>query len=153
TFANPLKISQLIDAFGDHVQINMTEKEMLKLYSIGKDIPGGKVQSVGLADPPNDYVTTGNVNGLSVVVPKAGIFDYSAIQNYVRNEMKDSYIKSENAKIAIFNGTATAGLATQKATELKSFGYTIGDVANAPTQTYAKTILVDLTGGKKKYTR
>lgn len=153
TFANPLKISQLIDAFGNHVQANMTTKEVTRLYDIGKNINPSSVMSVGLADPPNNYVTTDNINGISIVRPRAGLTDFSEIQSYVRNALKDGFIANENASIAVLNGTATPGLATKKAAELKSYGYNVNMIGDAPTKTYTKTILVDLRNGQKKYTR
>lgn len=153
TFGNPLKISQLIDAFGNHVQTNFNSNEAMRLYNIVKQIPSDKVMSVGLADPPNDYVTTSMVNGASVVIPKAGIGNYAALQSYIRNTLKDSYIKDENASIAVYNATNTPGLAAKKAEELKSFGYNITQVSDAPTKGATTTVLVDMRGGQKKYTK
>lgn len=153
TYSNPLKISQLLDAFGDHVQTNITIDEIRAMYNIGKDISADKIASVGLADPPNNYVRTDNINGLSVVVPRAGLYDYSEIQNYLRNSLRDGFLRKEDAKIMVFNGTAVPGLAGKKATELRSFGYTVNTVADAPTKNYSSTVLVDLTKGSKKYTK
>ncbi len=153
TFSNPVKISQLITTFGNHVNANMNVNEILRLYDISKEIGSSKVTSVGLADPPNNFVTTGNINGQSVVVPRAGTFVYSEIQNYVRNTLKDGYIRSENPSVMVLNGTATAGLATVKANTLKSYGYNVTQIGDAPTKNYPKTILVDLRNGTKKYTK
>jgi LCP family protein required for cell wall assembly len=153
TFSNPLKISQLLDNFGNHVQANMSIEEMRRVYDISKDIDGSKVISIGLADPPNNYVTTSNIDGLSVVVPRAGTYTYTDIQGYVRNVLKDGFIKNENASIAIYNGTETPGLATTRATDLKSYGYNVTTIADAPTKGYTKTVLVDLRSGQKKYTK
>jgi LCP family protein required for cell wall assembly len=153
TYSNPVKISQLISAFGDHVETNFSPTEVSRLYTIAKMITPNKVASVGLADPPNDYITTSMVAGQSVVVPKVGIGDYTAIQSYIRNTLKDSYIADENASIVVLNGTAKAGLATTKATELKSFGYNVTTVGDAPTKTYTQTLLIDRRSGAKKYTQ
>ncbi len=153
TFSNPLKISQLIDAFGDHLRTNFSIDELMRVYDIGKEIQSDKIKSIGLADPPNNYIRTDNINGLSVVVPRAGLGNYKEIQSYVRNTLKDGYIKSENAQIMILNGTQTAGLATKTSDELKSYGYNVGTIGDAPTKTYEKTILVDLRSGDKKYTK
>lgn len=154
TFSNPLKMSQLIDNFGNHVQTNMSSvNELKRLYDIAKTIDSGSIASVGLADPPNDYLVTGMYNGLSIVRPKAGLTDFSEVQNYVRNKLKDGYLANENATIAVVNGTNSTGLATKKATELKSFGYNVVSVADAPTKGYQKTVIVDLRSGQKKYTK
>ncbi|MBI3624390.1 LCP family protein [Candidatus Saccharibacteria bacterium] len=153
TFSNPVKISQLISTFGNHVQANLTVGEILRLYDIAKMIDASKVTSVGLADPPNSYVKTAGINGLSVVVPRRGLFDYTDIQAYVRNTLKDGYIKKENPNIIILNGTITPGLATIKATLLRSYGYNVTQVGDAPTKNYTHTVLVDLRAGTKKYTQ
>jgi len=153
TFGNPLKISQLTDAFGNHAQTNLSINELTRLYELAQEIDSSRVASVGLADPPNDYVTTDFVAGQSVVVPRAGLYDFSEIQHYVRNSLRDSFLRKENAKVMIINGTTTPGLATQKAEELRSFGYNVTAVANAPTDNYKQTILVDLRAGANKYTQ
>lgn len=153
TYGNPVKVNQLVNEFGDHVRSNLSTGEVLRVYDIMKGIDSSKIGSLGLADPPNVLVNTGMINGQSVVQPIAGLYDYSAIQSFVRNSLKDGYIKNENASIAVFNGSTITGLAGKRADELKSFGYNITTVANAPTKDYAQTTLIDLTGGQKKYTK
>jgi LCP family protein required for cell wall assembly len=153
TFANPIRITQLIDAFGDHMQTNLSLDEVKRVYEIGKEIDASKVASLGLADPPNSFVKTDAVNNQSVVVPRAGLYNYSEIHNYVRNAMRDGFLKSENASVVVLNGTEITGLATRKAEELRSYGYNVTKVDSAPTSTYTGTVLVDLTNGTKKYTK
>jgi hypothetical protein len=87
------------------------------------------------------------------VVPRAGVDDFSEIKSYIRNALKDGFIRNENATIAVYNGTNIGGLAGNKATELRSYGYNVNVVADAPTKNYTKTVLVDLRNGQKKYTR
>jgi LCP family protein required for cell wall assembly len=152
TYTNPVKISQLMSAFGDHLATDMSINNALRLAEIGRGIDLSKLKSIGLADPPNNFVRTDNINGLSVVRPTAGVGDYSQIQNYIRNTLRDPYLAKENASVAVLNGTGTAGLATQTADQLKSYGYNVVTVGDAPTHDYAKTILVDLTG-KKPFTK
>ncbi len=152
TFSNPQKISQLIDAFGDNVATDFSLSDLTRMYQITKGINPDSIQSVGLTDPPNSYVTTGMIGNQSVVIPKAGLGNYSAIQNYVRNTLRDGYLAKENANVMVLNGTSQPGLATTKADVLKSYGYNVGVVGDAPTQNYSKTIIVDQTNGKKPYT-
>ena len=152
TLTNPVKLSNLLSAFGDNVQSDISLNDMTRLASVMKGVPNNQIQSVGLADPPNNFLTTGNINGLSVVQPRAGLEDYSKIQAFVRSKLKDGYIAKENAKVAILNGTVVPGLATDKSDELKSYGYNVITVANAPTPDYDKTTIVDFSHGTKKYT-
>jgi len=153
TLTNPVRINQLVGDFGDHVSTNLSVDELMRLYEIGKDINSSNIASVGLADPPNNYVVTDNIGGQSVVVPRAGLNNYKEIQNFVRNKLKDGYLVDENASILILNGTYTVGLAGRTAEELKSYGYNLAPVGDASTKGYQDTVIVDLRGGSKKYTR
>ena len=153
TFSNPQKISNLLSTFGNHLQTNFNVNDLQRLYEISKQISGDKISSIGLADKPNTFVTTSNIGGLSVVVPTAGVGNFKEIQFYIRNALKDSFLKNENASVIVLNGTSKSGLATEKGEELKSFGYTVIKVDNAPSRAYEKTIVVDLRNGSKKYTK
>lgn len=150
--SNPFKISQLLSTFGNNVSTDISLSDAEAFYGISQKIGNSDIQSIGLADPPNNYVTTANQGGISVVEPRAGIFDYSAIQTYIRSVLVDGYILKENAKIAVLNGTNNAGLGASTAATLKSYGYNVVSVGNTPSSTYQQTVVVDLTGGKDSYT-
>lgn len=152
TYTNPVKVSQLMDNFGDHVTADISLDDAMRLLSIGRKI-GNKFESVDLADPAKPLVTTSMISGQSVVMPSAGEEDYSEIQAVVRNKLRDGYLASENANVTILNGTDIPGLATKRADQLRSYGYNVGTVADAPTHNYQKTVIVDLTKGSKKYTK
>ena len=151
--SDPFKLSSLMSAFGENIQTDISLSDATAIYNLTKSIDNSNIQSIGLADPPNNFVTTADVDGLSVVEPRAGEFDYTQIQSYVRSVLVDGYLTKENASVTILNGTSTPGLATSLANTLKSYGYNVGTVASAPTLNYTQTVLVDLTNGKDKYTR
>jgi hypothetical protein len=55
--------------------------------------------------------------------------------------------------VAIYNATGSGGLATKEANLLKSYGYNVTTIDNAPNATDPpSTSLVDLTHGTDKYT-
>jgi hypothetical protein len=153
TLSNPVKISNLISAFGDNIQTDISVNDATRMADIFKKIPNDQIVSASLTDTKSNLVTTSTISGLSVVVPKAGLYDYSAIQSYTRNLLKDGYLQNESANVAVYNGSGTTGLATTKANELRSYGYTIVNVGNASANNYDKTVIVDLTNGAKKYTK
>ncbi len=153
TLSNPVKISKLISAFGDNVQTDLSLKNASRLYSIIKDIPETDITSLGLADGPTKLVTTGNITGQSVVIPQAGLFKYDAIKDYLRTQLKDPYLIKEDAKILVLNGTLVPGLAATKSAELAKYGYNVVGSGNTPSGGWTSTTLVDLSGGKKKFTR
>lgn len=154
TFSNPFTVADLLSNFGDRVQTDLEGPDEIKrLYEIGQKIGSDKIASVGLADPPNVLVGTDSIGGLSVVVPTAGLYQYEEIHKYIRNNLKDAYLKSEDAKVLILNGTGTLGLATATSVELESYGYNVVGVDNAPTADYVASQLIDLTNGAKRYTK
>lgn len=153
TFANPIKISQLLDAFGNHVQANMSINEVMRLYEIGKEINSDEIATLSLVDPPNNLLTSVNISGQSIQRPKAGLNDFSEIQSFVRNQLKDGFIAKENASIVVLNGTSSSGLAAKRTAELKSYGYNVIGTGDAPTKNYKENVIVSLRGDDKKYTR
>jgi LCP family protein required for cell wall assembly len=154
TFSNPVKVSGLLSSLGNNVYTDFSLDDIMHLYKIESKIPSSNITSIDLVTPPHNLVTTGNMNGLSIVQPREGLFEYGAIQGYVRNALKDSYIAKENAQIAIYNATNVSGLATKQSNYLKSYGYNVVTVGNTPTPTNPqKTEIVDMTKGVDKYTK
>jgi len=154
TFSNPFKVAELLNSFGNRVRTDLNGVgEIKRLYEIGQQISSDRIANVGLADPPNVLVATDNIGGQSVVVPTAGLYRYAEIHSYIRNNLRDAFLKSEDARVLILNGTTTVGLATATAQELKSYGYNVIGVDNAPTSNYVQNQLIDLTNGNKRYTK
>lgn len=153
TLSNPLKISHLMSAFGNNMVTDLGLSDAVRLYDIMKGIDNANYQSVDLVTSPHVLVTTASMNGVSVDEPKAGLNNYNDIHDFARSVLKDGYLVNENARITILNGTTTPGLAGEKADQLKTYGYNVVKVDNAPTQAYSKTVVVDLTNGKDKYTK
>ena len=153
TLSNPLKISGLLNTFGNNVQTDLSLSNASRLYSIEKKIGSEKVNSIGFDAAPNQFVTTGNIAGQSVVLPTAGIFNYSQIQTYLKGILKDPYLVKENAKILVLNGTLIPGLATNVSNQLKEYGYNVIGAGNTPTSGWSQTTVVNLTKGKDKYTQ
>lgn len=154
TFSNPIKISNLLNSLGNNVYTDFSLNDMSRLYQIIQKVPSTDVTSLDLVTPPHNFVTTGNMNGLSIVEPKAGLLDYSDITNYIRNTLRDGFLAKENAKISVYNATDTVGLANSKAAVLQSYGYNVVKVDNTSSVLNpAKTTIVDLSKGKDKYTR
>lgn len=153
TLSNPFKIAKLAKTFGNNVQSDLSLKDATRLYGIVKGISDNKTTSVGLADSPNNYITTGTLAGQSIALPTAGLFKYDDIQAYIRSQLKDPYIIKENAEIRVLNGTPVSGLAETKANELKAAGYNVSSIGNAPNTSFVQTTLVDLSHGRDKHTR
>jgi LCP family protein required for cell wall assembly len=154
TFSNPLKVIDLLDTLGDNVRTDLNGLgEVKRLYEIGQNIGPDRITSVGLADPPNVLVGTDFVGDQSVVVPLAGLYQYEDIKSYVRNTLRDPFLKREDARVIILNGTSTVGLANITEKELKSYGYNVVGIGNAPVGVYERSLLFDVSGVDKPYTK
>ena len=153
TFSNPLKVSSLLNSFGSNIFTDFSLSDMNKLYQIINKVPSSDIKSLDLITPPHNFLTTAAVGNLSTVQPRAGIFNYAAIVAYIRSTLRDGYIAKENATIAIYNATNTAGLATTTSKKLKSYGYNVTTVDSTKTASNPpSTVIVDLSGGRQKYT-
>jgi len=155
TLSNPFKISGLMNSFGNNVQTDLSLGNAERLYGIVKKIQGSNISSVdldgGTSSAAAQLVSDGNVNGQAVVLPKAGLFQYGDIQQFVRGQLKDPYILKEHAKVLVLNGTQTPGLATNMASELQSYGYNVVGTGNTPANDWLRTSLFELNS-KDKYT-
>lgn len=152
TLSNPLKLSGLMSDFGNNVQTDLSLKDASRLYGILKGVDVSKIGSTSLDQPPTPYITTANLAGQSVVLPKAGMFSYGDIQQFIRGQLKDPYIMKENAKVAVLNGTDTPGVATHVANQLKSYGYNVIFTGNTNNSGWSSTQVVQLDP-KDKYTK
>lgn len=154
TFSNPLKVSGLLDSLGENVYTDFDSASIKCLYRQLSTIPSTAIQSLDMVSPPNSLLTTANINGLSAVQPRAGLFDYSDIHAFLRTSLKDGLIVKENARINVYNATETSGLATTQTATLKTYGYNVVKTDNTAVSTNpASTTIVDLSDGANKYTR
>jgi len=154
TFSNPFKVSSLLDSLGRNVYTDFSSGDIKCLYRQLSTIPSTAISSLDMVTPPNNLLTTANISGQSVVEPRAGLFAYSDIHKFLHQSLKDGLIVKEKARIAVYNATSTPGLATTMGQLLKSYGYNITKVDSTPNSSNPPvTTLVDLSGGKDKYTR
>lgn len=150
TLTNPLKLNSLMDAAGDHLRTDLQLNEILKLVEMAKEVQPEQILSAGLDNSPDNFLASQGINGASALVPRAG--DFSAIQEYVRGLLVDGFIKEEDARIAVQNGTGTPDLATRTTTLLKTFGYNVVSTSNADHTHYEQTVIYDHHEGENPYT-
>ncbi|MBI4100859.1 LCP family protein [Candidatus Microgenomates bacterium] len=150
TLVNPLRINSLLVTAGSHVRTDLRVDEMLRLYELAKQVRPEQVSQATLDTAPENYLTSANIGGASVLVPTSG--DFGQIRRFVRKLMPDGYLKREQARVTVLNGTNQVGLAEQTADILRSFGYNVVRVDNADRFDYERTQLVDHSGGAMRYT-
>lgn len=139
---NPLALLDIVSAVGNNVQTSFKDDEIKSAVNLVQGFSGSGMTSLPLiseTDASGNYLTTGIVSGISVVIPSAGTYDYSEIQAYISKNTLGGEIVKEAAKIIILNGTNYSGLASQEQKNLKKEGYTVSKIDSAPTSDYETT--------------
>lgn len=153
TLANPIAVTQLLDSLGNNVRTNIDAEEVKSFASLIKDIKPANIHQLTLVDKTKPLVTTGNYNGVSIVRPIKGIYDFSDIKAYVTANVTGDTTAIEGATIDIRNGSGIAGMAQKEADKLNAQGLTVANLGNAPAGTYAPVSLYDQSAGKKPGTK
>lgn len=152
--ANPIKLGELFDAFGNNIKTDLTTSNIRRLYDLTKGINSSSIQSYGL----NDVSFDGNKNAdllanywtpnrEEALTPAAGIGDYSQIQELIKQITSGDPAVRENANIVILNASNTVGLAAAEKQAVTNKGLTVSAVGDATTTQTSNTI-IDNSKGK-----
>jgi hypothetical protein len=104
---------------------------------LGTDIPVDSIHPISLFDGEDAVVTSGPYNGASVVMPSAGIFNYTGIRTFLKQKLSTDPVTQEGAKIIVLNGSGVTGVAQTEADKLTEAGFIVSGVNNAPDAKYA----------------
>jgi len=149
-FVQPEKVLDILGIAKDHLRTDLQPDEIKRLMSIVERIDTDEVVSKVLDNSANGLLYSSNINGASVLLPVGD--DYTRIQALAHRIFVEPYLRQEDAKIEIRNGTTTAGLATQTSEVLTDFGYQINKIGDAKKKDYDQTIIVDYSHGQKPHT-
>ncbi len=124
--ANPKKLTDLITILGTHLKTDLSFDDMIRLANLTKSIDSSKTVSKVL-DTSNDgpLKSTNDPRAGYIIVPRKGLTDYSAVQDFALTILQEPYLIKENAKIHIIDATGKAGTAKAASDKLKSFGYNV----------------------------
>jgi len=150
TITNLDKITKLIDALGNNLRTNIQTSEIRTLMQVAGEVKSGGIRMLSLLDAidsSKSVVTTGMYGGASVVMPSAGIFDYSGIQAFVKKNLSSDPVVREAAPVVVLNGSGQAGYAQTKADSLTSQGFTVSSVGNAPAGKYGTVVIYQIGTG------
>jgi hypothetical protein len=152
TFLNPFKLQSVYETSQNSISTNLEMWEMLKLRELSEGIDSTKIIHQVLSDDPNGLLRAANVDGAYILEPKSGDFKelQSMVQNIFNTETQIVFEKKpEPTRLEIQNGTKKAGLAGRTSQMLTELGYKVIKIGNAKEQNYERTVIYDLTGGKK----
>ena len=156
-FEKNLSISELlglVDTLGNNLSSNFTVTELKTLAHLLSEFDFNNMRQVSLIEPES-YMTTGEINGISYVLPVGGNGYYKAIQNYIAKMFSNDPRIYEDASILVLNGTDTPGLASEEQASLTTDEYTNVDADNAPAGKYPDQYtlysLTDTKPGSQKF--
>ena len=130
------KVTAIIDALGNNLRTTFDLSELRTLVSLAQDIQNDDIQSISLIDGDSPIMTTGNVSGMSVVQPVAGLYNYSDLRSLLQQKLSSDPVVREAAPIVVLNGSGQAGLAQTEADKLEEQKFLVSLVANAPEGDY-----------------
>lgn len=136
----------LVSTLGDNLRTNFSLSEFKTLAHDSQILDFDVMRQISLYP---DYMTTGNINGISYVLPKAGVGNYTAIQRFIAEQLSSDPRDYESPTIAIYNASDTNGLAAEEKTKLEKDGYTITIIDNAPAGDYKPGTSIYATTNQK----
>lgn len=137
----------LASTLGDNLRTNFSVEEMKTLAHLSYLFDLESMRQANLFDPANGVylMKTANINGISYVIPSAGVGNYSAIQAYLKPLLNNDPRTYEQPKIAILNATGESGVAAEQKTKLEEEGYTITAIDNIEGDYEYSYTLYDIT--------
>ncbi len=148
TLTNLGAITQLIDALGNNLRTNIKMDEVNTLMQIASNTKTEDIYSLSLVD--EGLVSTGMFGGASVVMPRAGVYNYSAIRSFIDKNLNSDPVVREAAAIVVLNGTNQTGLGRNEADKLIDSNLNVVMVDNAPSGTYEKVEIYQVGDGKSQ---
>lgn len=146
TILNPKKITEIINTLENHLRTDLQFWEIERLIEIASDINTDNIAHKVLDNTPEGLLYDDSVEGMYVLVPRAG--DWSEVRKLTHQLFIDAYIKEEQAKIELLNGTSKSNVATSTKEVLQGYGYNIIRVGFAESRDKKQCVIYDYTGGK-----
>lgn len=138
---------QLWLTFQKNVRTNMTPDEAVQLALLAQDIPSENINSAVIDF--NYVYSEVTPDGRQVLIPirenirvlRDEIFAPPAVPTPVIENLP-ALMADEEAKVAVYNGTAVFGLAGETQTYLENFGVNVSEVGNADSSTYQTSQII-----------
>lgn len=121
----------LASTLGDNLRTNFSVEELKSLAHLTTTLDLNSIRQVSLIDPTY-LVSTAEINGISYVIPSAGVGYYNQIQSHVEKHFSGDPRVYEEYSILVLNGTETYGIASSEQSSLEADGYNNIEVGDAP---------------------
>ncbi|MBQ8156223.1 LCP family protein [Candidatus Saccharibacteria bacterium] len=135
----------LASALGDNLRTNFSLNEFKTLAHLTFEFDLDSMRQISLWP---DYMTTGSINGISYVLPRAGVGNYGVIQEYVAKMTSNNPVTYEEPSVIIYNASEQPGLASKEHDLLVEEGYPYVFTDNAPEAEYPVGTTLYMVGDK-----
>ena len=135
----------LASALGDNLRTNFSLNEFKTLAHLTFEFDLESMRQISLWP---DYMTTGSVDGISYVLPRAGIGNYGVIQEYVAKMTSNNPVTYEEPSVIVYNASDQPGLAGKEHDTLVEEGYPYVFTDNAPEAEYPVGTTLYVIGNK-----
>lgn len=147
----PSRITSVLDSLGSHIETDMELWEIAKFLQLTSSVDSTSIVSKVVDNSPDGlvYTTIAEQTGASVVVPRAGDYNYTEIHRFADSVFEHGETIEEESTVQVLNGTTTNGLAAKTAELLSTYDIEVIDVGNALDGKQTETRIYDLTNGEK----
>lgn len=154
TLGNPKTMTDLWSSLANHIETTLSAWDLLKLLPVAAKFSTENVTTHVLTDDPKQgQLVAGTVDGSFLLFPKKS--DWSEIRAITADpfnimvDIAKQTRPTDPIGIELLNGTFKTGLASQISSVMNSMGYTVVSTGNASLRNYERTVIYDLTNGKK----
>lgn len=157
TIANPVRIRRIMKTLKNHMATNANVGSIVKFISLAQNIDINAIHTHVLTNAENGLLKNATVDGNFLLVPRIGQGNYSAIAELVENMFEQEAAPVPLAPepsappgalhVAVYNGTASGGLAARWQKWLQEEGFGVPVIGNTLERPYpaTKIILLDET--------
>ncbi len=148
------EIVNLANILGENLRSDFNADTIYAGAKVFSETSFDSVRQIPLIGANSNYLTTGNIKGISYVYPSAGIDEYTSIRNYIKQSFLKNPVILENAQISILNGSGIAGLEQKEMLELQKSVFNVANIGEAPSGNYFEKLylyaLTDKPATKEK---
>lgn len=155
TLSDPSKLAKLYTALTSHIQTDLTPWDAIRYAPLAEAVSPENITQHVLNDGPEGQLVPGhNQAGAYLLFPKNN--DWGPVKTLAQNPFltKEEFNAANAplppvAKLEIKNGTFRTGFAASIADRLALERFSTLSTSNATRRQYQRTVIFDLTGGKK----
>lgn len=152
TLMSPAKIASLAAALGNNIKTDFDLSYTQRAIEIFKKVDTSSIKNLVFNNTEEGLLIDSSSEAGYILIPRAGMYNYTKLQAAAQNIFNDQSIATENAKLTVLNGTTTSGLAGRVSEVLTEQDFNVVTIDSADSQNYTVTKIVDGTNGAKSGT-